>query len=248
MNVVFHGQGPDELLGGSTGNLLIYFKYLWKKKKIRTLLQEIISSAVWAAPYYIRSIWFTRNAKTKAKNLLSEKFTENYSNCKSQIGDISLTNALLKDTTGLLVEHLRVEDRASSAFAIECRHPYLDHRLVEFVFSLPENQKIRKGWTKYVLRNAMKGIIPENIRINRKKAATPIPFEKWIKELRPNIIELFKSKKIQEQGYFNINTILKIIDLYCEGKLSTVERLYYAGTLWRNINLALWLDIFMFNE
>ena len=94
----------------------------------------------------------------------------------------------------------------------------------------------------------MKGIIPENIRINRKKAATPIPFEKWIKELRLNIIDLFKSKKIQEQGYFNTNTILKIIDLYCEGKLSTVERLYYAGTLWRNINLALWLDIFMFNE
>ena len=248
VKIIFHGQGPDEILGGHTEYLLIYFKELWDKKKIRTLVKELICSVDWTLPYMARSIWFRRNAQFRAKKLLAQNFVADYNKNQKSRGDISLQDTLLKDSTQLLAEHLRVEDRASSAFSIECRHPFLDHRIVEFVFSLPSNQKIRNGYTKYVLRKAMEGIIPEAIRKKRKKAATPIPFQNWLKTLRPNIRELFNSKKIQEQGYFNTDTILKIIDLYCDGKLSTVERLYYAGTLWRCINLALWLDIFSFNE
>jgi asparagine synthase (glutamine-hydrolysing) len=244
VNVVFHGQGPDEILGGSTGNILIYIKELWKKKKIRILLKELISSVGWASPYMVRSIWFSRNVKSRAKDLLSKNYSEKYSNDKSQMEDVSLTSALVKDTTGLLVEHLRVEDRASSAFSVECRHPFLDHRIVEYIFSLPESQKIRNGYTKYVLRNAMKGIIPDNIRTNKKKAATPIPFQRWINELQPNITELFKSNHFRESGYFNQEAIIDILNRYCEGNLSKVERLYYPGLIWRIINLGLWLEIF----
>ncbi len=242
--MVFHGQGPDEILGGSTGNLLIYLKDLWKKKKISILSKELISSVGWASPYLFRSIWFTQNGKSRAKDILLNNFTEKYSDDKTQMEDVSLTSALLNDTTGLLVEHLRVEDRASSAFSVECRHPFLDHRIVEFVFSLPESQKIRDGHTKYVLRNAVKGIIPEDIRNNVKKAATPIPFQRWISELRPNITELFESNRFRESGYFNHDAILDTFNRYCEGNLSEVERLYYPGLIWRIINLGLWLEIF----
>ena len=90
----------------------------------------------------------------------------------------------------------------------------------------------------------MKGIIPENIRNDRKKAATPIPFQRWINELRPNITELFKSNQFRESGYFNQEAILTIFNRYCEGNLSKVERLYYPGLIWRIINLGLWLEIY----
>ena len=192
----------------------------------------------------VRSIWFSKNAKLRAKKLLTNKFREAYSYKKLQLEDVTLKSALIKDTTGLLVEHLRVEDRTSSAFSIECRHPFLDHRLVEFVLSLPESQIIRNGYTKYILRNAMKGIIPENIRNNRKKSATPIPFKNWINELRPNIIKLFKSNQFKENGYINQEATLDIFNRYCEGTLSKVERLYYPGLIWRIINLGLWFKIF----
>jgi len=127
---------------------------------------------------------------------------------------------------------------------MECRHPFLDHRIVEFAFSLPATQKIRHGWTKYVMRNAMKGIIPEAIRKNRKKFGTPIPQQRWMKELRQDIRKLFESETFCKREYFNQPAILDIFDRYCEGKLNRIERQYYADILWRILNLELWLETF----
>jgi len=248
VKVIFHGQGPDEVFGGHTIHAIEYFKDLWEKKRIWKLTKEMLSCFDWVGPYWWRSLWFKKNARKRAEELTSLKPLDvSIENTGINEGS-RLKKILLRDTEELLVEHLRVEDRGSSAFSLECRHPYLDHNVVEYVFSLPDDAIIGDGLNKLVLRKAMKGLIPEHIRLGRKKAATPIPFQNWLKTLQPNIRELFNSKKIQEQGYFNTDTILKIIDLYCDGKLSTVERLYYAGTLWRCINLALWLDIFSFNE
>lgn len=58
---------------------------------------------------------------------------------------------------------------------IEGRAPLLDHRLVELIFSLPFNEKIRVGWTKSLLRRAMKNILPEPIRLRRHKLGCPAP-------------------------------------------------------------------------
>jgi len=55
-------------------------------------------------------------------------------------------------------------DRASAAFAIESRHPLLDKRLAEFCLALPAEQKLRRGWTRWILRQAMAGILPEKVR------------------------------------------------------------------------------------
>lgn len=248
VKIIFHGQGPDEILGGHTGHALIYLTELWKRKKFGMLLKELIKSLDWFLPYWIRSFWFKRNAKSKAEMLLASHFVEAYSQSEMQKEDVSIEEALFSDTTQLLVEHLRVEDRASSAFSMECRHPFLDHKIVEFAFSLPATQKIRNGWTKYVLRNAVKSVIPETIRRRRKKFATPIPHQRWMKELRQDIRKLFESYKFRERGYFNQHVILEVFDRYCEGRMSQVERLYYAGVLWRIINLELWLETFSLKE
>ena len=58
---------------------------------------------------------------------------------------------------------LRYEDRNSMAFSVEARIPFLDHRLVEYIFSIPLDKLIHKGWTKHVLRESLKGKIPEDI-------------------------------------------------------------------------------------
>lgn len=62
---------------------------------------------------------------------------------------------------------LHYGDRMSMAFSVECRVPFLDHRLVEFVFSLDDDDKIRSGQSKYILRKSMEGILPDDV-IHRK--------------------------------------------------------------------------------
>ncbi len=67
------------------------------------------------------------------------------------------------------------------AFSIESRVPYLDYRLVEFVAGLPLDAKLWNGWTKYILRMAMDGIIPESIRMRKDKLAFDTPQDLWIR-------------------------------------------------------------------
>jgi len=127
---------------------------------------------------------------------------------------------------------------------MECRHHFLDHRIVEFAFSLPATQKIRDGRTKYVVKKAMKGFIPEVIRRKRKKFGTPIPQRRWMRELRPNIRKLFESNKFREREYFNQPAVLDLFNCCCEGKLSCKECYIYGNMIWRILNLELWLETF----
>jgi asparagine synthase (glutamine-hydrolysing) len=65
---------------------------------------------------------------------------------------------------GLLRFVLEVLDRVASAFSIEPRYPFCDKRLVEYCLALPANQKLRRGWTRFILRDALAGVLPEKVR------------------------------------------------------------------------------------
>jgi hypothetical protein len=79
-----------------------------------------------------------------------------------------------------LAELLRYADRNSMAHSREVRMPFLDHRLVEFVFTLPEACLHRQGWTKWILREAIKGMVPEPIRQRVDKLGYMPPQERWL--------------------------------------------------------------------
>ena len=79
-----------------------------------------------------------------------------------------------------LAELLRYADRNSMAHSREVRMPFLDHRLVEFVFTLPEACLHRQGWTKWILREAIKGIVPEPIRQRIDKLGYMPPQDRWL--------------------------------------------------------------------
>jgi asparagine synthase (glutamine-hydrolysing) len=74
---------------------------------------------------------------------------------------------------------LRNFDRCSMAHGIEVRMPFLDWRLVCFVFSLPDRSKIGGGFTKRILREAMRGILPEEVRTRRSKIGFSSPMPNW---------------------------------------------------------------------
>jgi asparagine synthase (glutamine-hydrolysing) len=75
---------------------------------------------------------------------------------------------------------LRYEDRNSMAFSVESRVPFLDFRLVEFLAGLPDGMKLQRGITKTVLREAMRGVLPEAIRTRGDKMGFVTPEEVWL--------------------------------------------------------------------
>ena len=69
-------------------------------------------------------------------------------------------------------------DKMSMAVSLECRVPFLDHKFVELALSIPESVKIRNGRPKYILRKAVRGLIPDEV-IDRKKQGFGVPVEEW---------------------------------------------------------------------
>ncbi|HEY3120314.1 MAG TPA: asparagine synthase (glutamine-hydrolyzing) [Vicinamibacteria bacterium] len=84
---------------------------------------------------------------------------------------------------------LRYEDRNSMAFSVEARTPFLDYRLVEWALALPARALIRDGWTKAPLREAMRGALPETVRLRRDKIGFATPESRWLREIAPQVRE-----------------------------------------------------------
>jgi asparagine synthase (glutamine-hydrolysing) len=76
---------------------------------------------------------------------------------------------------------LRNYDRYSMINGVEIRMPFLDYRIIEFAFSLPAAAKVRNGFTKAIVRDAMKGVIPEEVRTLKRKIGFNSPFTEWLK-------------------------------------------------------------------
>jgi asparagine synthase (glutamine-hydrolysing) len=131
---------------------------------------------------------------------------------------------------------LRYEDRNSMAFSVEARVPFLDHRLVEFVFSLPSDLKIRNGYTKCVLRNAMAGTLPEKIRMRARKMGFATPERRWQSgPLRDLILTAIDSPQLQP--FISRDAARRHFT-----RVSETNVLSFAP--WRWLNLHLWAEQF----
>ena len=116
------------------------------------------------------------------------------------------------------------------------RVPFLDHRLVEFVFSLPSRFKFRGGYAKRVLRDGMKGVIPEKIRWRVKKLGFATTEQKWQKSiLKPLIDGALYNERIRPYVAAD-----KAADYYNELQQQVVTD--FAP--WRWLNLFLWIKAY----
>jgi asparagine synthase (glutamine-hydrolysing) len=103
-------------------------------------------------------------------------------------------------------------DWMSMRNSLEVRVPFLDHRLVEYVFQIRGNLKLKGKKGKYILLETFKNILPPPL-LNKPKWGFEIPISKWLKsELRFLINEYLSKKRIETQGIFNFKPIEKLID------------------------------------
>ena len=132
---------------------------------------------------------------------------------------------------------LRNFDRASMNAGVEVRMPFMDYRLVSFLFSLPLESKLGNGYTKLVLREAMKDIVPDEIRLRTYKLGINAPVYNWFNnELKSWVQDTVSTKKFTEMPYFNGKTIQsEILNAYKVGELSP----HLCNKLWSYLSAHL---------
>lgn len=126
-----------------------------------------------------------------------------------------------------LAEDILVKtDRASMYNSLELRSPFLDHRLVKFVNSIPVDLKLNKFTGKYILKQLMKRRLPKDI-VHRSKHGFGIPVGKWLKtDLKPLLLEKLSTPKIKRGGIFNSEVIQNLISEHLEGKKDNRKQLW----------------------
>jgi asparagine synthase (glutamine-hydrolysing) len=153
-----------------------------------------------------------------------------------------LDRLLYADTKTYLHELLMKQDQMSMAASIESRVPFLDHPLMEFAARLPQRMKLRGLTTKYVLRRAMQGTLPEQI-LTRRKMGFPVPVGRWFaREYRHLLDEYVTGPRAASRGLFDPAYVRTLIAEHERGRANHAER------LWALLNMEVWQRIFLDDE
>ena len=142
------------------------------------------------------------------------------------------------DAIGYLPDDIMVKvDRAAMANSLETRAPFLNQRIVEFGFALPEKFKIADNSGKLILRDVLYKYVPREL-IERPKRGFTIPLDSWLKgALKEWALSLLEPKKLTQQGYFNPATVKYMLDQQLGGNS------VYKFDLWGILMFQQWLEL-----
>jgi len=146
-----------------------------------------------------------------------------------------LNKLLYADLKTYLHELLMKQDQMSMAASVESRVPFLDWGLVDFTTRLPDRMKLRGWTTKYVLRQAMKDMLPREI-LTRPKVGFPVPVGAWFRgKFRHIIDEHVLGERVRERGILNHAALEQLVAEHNSNRKDHFQR------LWSLVNLELWL-------
>jgi asparagine synthase (glutamine-hydrolysing) len=248
MKVLLDGQGADEYLSGYLhsfdrliGDMLKRHQYAEAMRtftRVRsthhhTIRQTVLNAAKSLVArfnnehdFYVYAYKYKYPSVTRDKNK-SCPFLLDAINGSGKFDEF-LYNLVFTTSLPTL---LHFEDRNSMAFSIESRVPFLDHRLVEFAFALNDEDKISNGETKSILRQSLKGILPDAIfKRNDKKGFVTPGEDKWLRGPLRHLLEI----DFSEYDFIDKKKVSEIIHDYKGGKSNGV-------LVWRLVALYHWL-------
>ncbi len=240
VKVLLDGQGGDELLAGYVPYHMVYLRQLRKERRWRDLAREALASLDVLRPLIGRRLRSrSRSRRIDERGLISDAFRASVTEPVDTRPQDDLKKRLVEDLTKYSLPCLlRYEDRNSMAFSMESRVPYLDQELVEYILALPPEAIIHGGWSRYILREAMRGVIPERIRRRRWKVGFTTPEIRWLRSRRAVFGSLLASPLFQGRKYWNAPKVLETFRGACSGKLDN------SMFFWRAINTEIWLRVF----
>jgi asparagine synthase (glutamine-hydrolysing) len=249
LKVMLDGQGADEVLGGYHAYLpLVARAYLrsWRLIHFARFAAEhhrvfgtqpltARDTAATAVPGLRRLADTRARTLTPAAAVLSPAFRGRWHLADAASLEPRSINEILARATGVqLPALLRFEDRNSMAHSVEARVPFLDHRIVEFAFGLPGEDKIHGAVTKHVLREGLAGVLPEAIRTRTDKVgfrADPAITWKFAQRHRDTLL---RSQTEFDERWFDRSAVARL--------LSSADRSPASEfALWRLISVKLWL-------
>jgi asparagine synthase (glutamine-hydrolysing) len=250
VKVLLDGQGMDEILGGysefigafllgqlSKGYFIKFFHTLSDLKsnyRTSSVSNELSRALFYYVPENLRNGIYSANRL--GPSLISKKYQDELKDIKFEKRIFnSVRETSMMSISNILPSLLRYEDRSSMAFSVESRVPYLDHRLVEFCINLPDDFKIYKGWTKYVLRKSSERYLPSDITWRKEKLGFITPEKVWVEALMNEIIEYVQKNPIPD--IINPDRLISLI----KGGINDRIKL---GEIWKVILFIRWFKVF----
>jgi len=254
VKVLLDGQGADEQLAGYHYFFGYYFKELFEKMRWLRLASEIKHYlqnhksiyALKAFAYLYLPFGLGADYKQKSSAVHSnfkQKIGTGSENVNSLINSKSLNDVLINHFEYKLEHLLKWEDRNSMWFSIESRVPFLDYRLVEASLSQHPDLVINKGNTKALLREAIKGIVPEKIRTRQDKIGFQTPEDNWFRKdfYKDFIYDLLNSGSFKNRNLIDHKYAGSLYKRHLDNKINI------SKDIWKWINLELWFREFIDN-
>jgi asparagine synthase (glutamine-hydrolysing) len=255
VTVVLEGQGADELMAGYIASFagafikeklsrfqlkkaIRIFLLLKKNYSLATILKLYLRTTL---PGFVRT--FIRRYILKYENVFKGHLKNWRYTYKPYLKSDSKFKQILQNShQTTLVNLLHYGDAISMAFSIESRLPFMDYRLVDFSFSLPDDFFISQGKGKYILRESLKNILPEHINNDNRKLGFPSPINTYLDNNKKLIKRILLSPKAISRNIFDENKL----DKFIHSKLDT--SLNSGRFIFRLICVELWFSIFIDNE
>lgn len=251
--VMLDGQGADEQLAGYHYFFGIYFKELLKNGNVLLLGKEVAAYirqhrsilGLKAFLYFLMPDKIRTHIKVREKAYINKDFAMQYATSNTISNSLYASKTLkdaLIDHFEFKLEHLmKWEDRNSMWYSIEAREPFLDYRLIERTLALPSDQKIKNGTTKYILREAMKGTLPEKIRLRQDKMGFDNPQAEWFRtpQFQQLVSDILETKSFVTQHLIDPRIAKKIYKLHLDRKTDK------SNEIWKWIHLEMWFRQFL---
>lgn len=246
VTVLLDGQGADESLGGYEVYFGFLYANLFRQKNFAGLLSEVSKNFNKGIEISVRGLKYYLNSKSKNMNspvsiYYNTDFLRNYSG-KSVLEyrtTGNLNEKLYEDLSQyILPSLLRYEDRNAMKFSIESRTPFLDYRIIKLLFETEGVYKIHNGFSKWILRNSMNRIIPDNVVWRRDKKGFPTPERKWMMRLKSDFINVVNQNIEELSVFFNPDLIIKNYD-----KIVSDPDIK-SHFLWKIYNFAKWKKMY----
>jgi asparagine synthase (glutamine-hydrolysing) len=254
IRVVLSGQGADETIGG--------YEYLFDhmlvsealRGRLPTLLQQarIVADARgrkvqdvlsrvarMVRAHLLSSIPSYRTAAARRRLLaapgrpyLRDEFRDLAAPPRELAGQ-TLGAALERASRQTPLPHyLRAEDRNSMAHSVESRVPFLDHRLAEYALRLPAHWQMSDGWNKRVQRDAMRGRIPDSVRLRRQKFGFPTPAKSWFAgPLADGMRDIVRGGPLMRSGWFDQAALQRAVEGHVRGEIDVHNLLFNVAQL-----------------